>query len=24
VDCEPPPDFQALLNALGLPISMRR
>ena len=24
VDCEPPPDFQALLKALGLPISMRR
>ena len=24
VDCEPPPDFQALLRALGLPISMRR
>ena len=24
VDCEPPPDFQALLQALGLPISMRR
>ena len=23
-DCEPPPDFQALLQALGLPISMRR
>jgi len=22
VDCEPPPDFQALLRALGLPISM--
>jgi 23S rRNA pseudouridine1911/1915/1917 synthase len=22
VDCEPPPDFQALLKALGLPISM--
>ena len=24
VDCEPPPDFQALLQALGLPIRMRR
>jgi 23S rRNA pseudouridine1911/1915/1917 synthase len=24
VDCEPPPDFQALLQALGLPISRRR
>ncbi|MBS1828162.1 MAG: RluA family pseudouridine synthase [Acidobacteria bacterium] len=24
VDCEPPPDFQALLRALGLPISVRR
>jgi 23S rRNA pseudouridine1911/1915/1917 synthase len=23
-DCEPPPDFQALLQALGLPIRMRR
>jgi 23S rRNA pseudouridine1911/1915/1917 synthase len=23
VDCEPPPDFQALLQALGLPISRR-
>lgn len=24
IDCEPPPDFHALLQALGLPISMRR
>lgn len=24
IDCEPPPDFQALLKALGLPISGRR
>ena len=24
VDCEPPPDFQALLQALGLPLNMRR
>ncbi len=24
IDCEPPPDFQALLKALGLPIGMRR
>ena len=24
IDCEPPPDFQALLKALGLPISVRR
>ena len=24
IDCEPPPDFQALLQALGLPLSMRR
>ena len=24
IDCEPPPDFQALLKALGLPISPRR
>jgi len=24
IDCEPPLDFQALLRALGLPISMRR
>jgi len=24
IDCEPPPDFQALLKALGLPINVRR
>jgi len=24
VDCEPPPDFQALLKALGLPMGIRR
>ncbi|MBS1826249.1 MAG: RluA family pseudouridine synthase [Acidobacteria bacterium] len=24
IDCEPPPDFQALLRTLGLPLSVRR
>jgi 23S rRNA pseudouridine1911/1915/1917 synthase len=24
IDCDPPPDFRALLQALGLPISIRR